>query len=145
MKILVVDDMISMRHVMIHMLRDLGYNDIDEASDDVQALDKLNKGQYNLLITDYYMPKIDGKQLLERIRHKESLSDLAVLMVSCEDDKKKIKSLITAKISGFIIKPFTSNTLKKQIKWIESCHCSHTKIIARKAAKDATKVAQINE
>jgi len=139
MKILVVDDMISMRHVMIHMLRDLGYNDIDEASDGVQALDKLNKGTYHLLITDYYMPKIDGKQLLERIRHKESLSDLAVLMVSCEDDKKKIKSLIDAKISGFIVKPFTSNTLKKQIQWIESCDCSHAKIIAQKAAKDAAK------
>jgi len=143
MKILVVDDMISMRHVMIHMLRDLGYTDIDEAADGVQALDKLNKSKYNILITDYYMPNIDGKQLLERIRHKEKLKDIAVLMVSCEDDKKKIKLLIDAKISGFIIKPFTSNTLKKQIKWIESCQCSHTKIIAKKAEKDASKEIHI--
>jgi two-component system chemotaxis response regulator CheY len=143
MKILVVDDMISMRHVMMHLLRNLGFEDIDEASDGTQALDKLNKGNYDILITDYYMPKMNGKQLLERIRDKEELKDLAVLMVSCEDDKEKIKSLITAKISGFIIKPFTSNTLKQQIKWIESCDCSHEKIMAQKAAKDAAKEIQI--
>jgi two-component system, chemotaxis family, chemotaxis protein CheY len=122
MKILVVDDMISMRHVMIHMLRDLGYNQVDEAADGVQALDKLHKGDYDLLITDYYMPNINGKQLLDRIRHEQRLADLPVLMVSCEDDKKKIKSLIDAKVTGFIVKPFTANTLKKQLNWIQSCY-----------------------
>jgi len=120
MKILVVDDMISMRHVMIHMLRDLGYNDLDEAGDGVQAFDKLKKGSYDLLITDYYMPHIDGRQLLERVRHNEKLKTLPVLMVSCEDDQKKIKSLIEAKVTGFIVKPFTANTLKKQLNWIST-------------------------
>ncbi|PCI61575.1 MAG: two-component system response regulator [Gammaproteobacteria bacterium] len=122
MKILVVDDMISMRHVMMHMLRDLGYNDLGEASDGVQALDKLKKDNYDVLITDYYMPNINGKQLLERIRHNEKLKELPVLMVSCEDDQKKIKSLIEAKVTGFIVKPFTANTLKKQLNWIKSMY-----------------------
>ncbi|MBL4909912.1 MAG: response regulator [Alteromonadaceae bacterium] len=122
MKILVVDDMISMRHVMMHMLRDLGYNDLDEAADGVQALDKLKKGHYDLLITDYYMPNINGKQLLERVRYNEKLKQLPVLMVSCEDDQKKIKSLIEAKVTGFIVKPFTANTLKKQLVWIQSMY-----------------------
>ncbi len=119
MKILVVDDMISMRHVMIHMLREMGYNDVDEAPDGVQALDKLRKAKYDLVITDYYMPNIDGRQLLERIRYDDELADLPVLMVSCEDDKNKIKPLIAAKVTGFIIKPFTMQTLTKQLKRIE--------------------------
>ncbi len=120
MKILVVDDMISMRHVMMHMLRDIGYNDLDEAGDGIQAFDKLKRGKYDLLITDYHMPNINGGQLLERVRYNEKLKELPVLMVSCEDDQKKIKSLIEAKVTGFIVKPFTTNTLKKQLNWISS-------------------------
>jgi len=119
MRILVVDDMISMRHVMIHMLRGIGYEDIDEAADGLQALGKLRKRKYSLVITDYHMPNIDGRQLLERIRHNDELADLPVLMVSCEDEKHKIKPLIAAKVTGFIIKPFTMETLSKQLKRIE--------------------------
>jgi len=128
MKILVVDDMISMRHVMIHMLRDLGYNDLEESADGLQAFDKLKKGHFDLLITDYYMPNINGKELLERIRYNEKLKKLPVLMVSCEDDQKKIKSLIKAQVTGFIVKPFTANTLKKQLNWIESLYDKKTNL-----------------
>ena len=122
MKILVVDDMTSMRHVLLHMLRDLGHSDCDEAIDGIQALSLLHKKQYDLLITDLHMPRLDGKQLLEKVRSESQLSDIPVLMISSEDEKTKIKQIIAAKVSGFIVKPFNFNTLKRQLHKIDKCY-----------------------
>jgi two-component system chemotaxis response regulator CheY len=119
MKILVVDDMISMRHVMMHMLRSLDYTDIDEAADGLQALSLLNKKSYDLLITDYHMPKVDGRQLLKSIRGNKDLADLPVLMVSCEDEKSSIKAIIACDVTDFIVKPFSLQTLELKVKKIE--------------------------
>lgn len=125
MNILVVDDMISMRHVMLAMLRDVGYHDNDEAVDGVQALAMLRKKEYQLVITDLHMPNLDGKQLLERIRNDDKLAHIPVLMVSSEGDKEKIKGIISCKVSGFIIKPFTTNTLKKQVDKLKAVSLAH--------------------
>lgn len=119
MNILVVDDMRSMRQVMMAMLRSLGHNNLGEAENGVEALKKLRIGDYNLLITDLHMPNLDGKQLLEKVRNDRKLACLPVLMVSCEDDKKQITDLISAKVTGFIVKPFNVDTLRKHIDWIK--------------------------
>jgi two-component system chemotaxis response regulator CheY len=121
MKILVVDDMTSMRHVILHMLRDLGHVDCDEAIDGLQALSLLYKNHYDLLITDLHMPKLDGKQLLEKVRSESELSKIPVLMISTEDECNKIKEIIKAKVTGFIVKPFNYNTLEKKIHKIDKC------------------------
>ena len=118
MKILVVDDMPSMRQVMMHMLKSIGYEDLEEASDGKQAVTMLYRKQYDLLITDLYMPKLNGRQLLEMVRKDKKLARLPVLMVTCEDDKKLVHELIDCKVTGLIIKPFTTNILKKHLKWI---------------------------
>jgi len=118
MKILVTDDMVSMRHVMIHMLRGLGHEDIDEAVDGSQAYDMLQKRHYDLLITDLNMPKMDGKQLLKKVKTDKNLNYLPVLMVTCEDDRNKVTEIIKSKVSGFIIKPFNLRTLKRQLQKI---------------------------
>ncbi|ALO34081.1 two-component system response regulator [Colwellia sp. MT41] len=120
MKILVVDDMPSMRQVMLHMLTSLGHNDPDEASCGLHALKMLRLNDYDLLITDLHMPNLDGEQLLSKIRHDKKLSNLPVLMVSSEDDKAKIMALIAGEVTGFMVKPFNCNTLKKQLHWIEA-------------------------
>jgi len=101
MKILVVDDIPLMRHVLINMLRNLNYLDIVEATDGIQ----------DLVITDLYMPKMDGKDLLNRIRNDEQLTSTPVLMVTCEDNSKTIKNVIAAKVSGIIVKPFSLKCL----------------------------------
>jgi two-component system, chemotaxis family, chemotaxis protein CheY len=119
MKILVVDDMPSMRQVILHMLRGLGHSSLDEATNGVEALKKLRAQNYDLLITDLHMPNLDGKQLLEKVRSDKRLADLPVLMVSCEDDKKQITELIKAKVTGFIVKPFNTDILRKHIDWIK--------------------------
>lgn len=115
MKILVVDDMPLMRHVLINMLRQLNYKNVVEATDGYQALKILSQQKFDLVITDLHMPKVDGVNLLDKIRHDEALVDLPVIMITCEDNADTVKQVIKAKVSGFIIKPFNMNVLSAQL------------------------------
>ncbi|MBB1336479.1 response regulator [Pseudoalteromonas sp. SR44-2] len=115
MKILVVDDMPLMRHVLINMLRKLEYCNIVEATDGLQALALLRDQHFDLVITDLHMPKMDGVDLLTNIRKDRALAGIPVLMVTCEDSTDKVKQVIAAKVSGFIIKPFNMNVLSSQL------------------------------
>lgn len=119
MRILVVDDMSSMRSIMLHMLKSLGHIDNDEAVNGIQALKMLRSNHYDLLITDLHMPNLDGRQLLEKVRNDEKLHNLPVLMVTCEDDRKVVMSLIAKQVTGFMVKPFNLSALKKQLDWID--------------------------
>ena len=115
MKLLVVDDMPLMRHVLINMLRQLDYKNVVEATDGQQALKILRQQKFDLVITDLHMPKVDGVNLLDNIRHDQALVDLPVIMVTCEDNADTVKQVIKAKVSGFIIKPFNMNVLSAQL------------------------------
>ena len=115
MKVLVVDDMAAMRHVMMNMLRHVGFEHLDEAVDGFQALGMLKNASYDLVITDLNMPKIDGQQLLKSIRNDQKLKDTPVIMVTCENDKQKVQQALLEKVSGFILKPFNLQTLEKQL------------------------------
>ena len=115
MKVLVVDDMAAMRHVMMNMLRHVGFEQLDEAVDGFQALGMLKNSQYDLVITDLNMPKMDGQQLLKSIRNDQALKDTPVIMVTCENDKQKVQQALLEKVSGFILKPFNLQTLEKQL------------------------------
>jgi len=115
MRVLVVDDMAAMRHVMINMLRHVGFEHLDEAVDGFQALGMLKNASYDLVITDLNMPKMDGQQLLKSIRNDQKLKDTPVIMVTCENDKKKVQQALLEKVSGFILKPFNLQTLEKQL------------------------------
>ena len=115
MKILVVDDMRSMREVLVYMLAKLGHTTTDEASNGIDALKMLRLRQYDLLITDLHMPNLDGEQLLAKIRSDTKLKKLPVLMASNEDDKARIIGLIAGEVTGFMMKPFDLATLKKQL------------------------------
>ena len=119
MKVLVVDDMASMRQVMKHMLVKLGHETVDEAGCGVQALKMLRTNDYDLLITDLHMPNLDGEQLLKKVRQDIRLHNLPVLMVSSEDDKTKIMAVIAGEVTGFMVKPFDLATLRKQLDWVQ--------------------------
>ncbi|ATC95122.1 response regulator [Pseudoalteromonas tunicata] len=118
MKILVVDDMPLMRHVLTNMLRKLHYDDIVEATNGEQAFLFMQQQHFDLVITDLHMPKLDGKSLLCRIRDDKLLSTTPVLMVTCEDSAQTVREIIAAKVSGFMIKPFSLNVLADQLKKI---------------------------
>ena len=120
MKVLVVDDMATMRHVMMNMLRYVGFEQLDEAVDGLQAFSMLKNAKYDLVITDLNMPKMSGQQLLQLIRSDQKLKDTPVIMVTCENDKQKVQQALLEKVSGFILKPFNLQILENQLKRLKS-------------------------
>ena len=115
MKILVVDDFSTMRRIIKNLLRDLGFNNVQEADDGKTALPILQTGGIDFLITDWNMPGMQGIDLLKTVRADEKLSALPVLMVTAEQKKEQIVAAAEAGVNGYIVKPFTATTLKEKI------------------------------
>ena len=114
-KILIVDDFSTMRRIVKNLLRDLGYTNTDEADDGTTALPKLQTGTFGFLISDWNMPGMDGLELLKAVRADPKLKDMPVLMLTAEAKKEQIVEAAKAGVSGYIVKPFTAQTLKEKI------------------------------
>ncbi len=117
-KILIVDDFSTMRRIVRNILKQLGYENIDEAEDGVQALNKLKAEKYDFLITDWNMPNMTGIDLLKAVRAEESLKEIPVLFVTAEAEKENIITAVQAGVSNYIVKPFTAEVLKEKIEKI---------------------------
>lgn len=118
MKILIVDDFSTMRRIIKNLLRDLGFNNTDEADDGNTGLPKLQSGNYDFLVTDWNMPGMTGIDLLRAVRADERLKSLPVLMVTAEAKKEQIVMAAQEGVNGYIVKPFTAQTLKEKIEKI---------------------------
>lgn len=118
MKILVVDDFATMRRIVKNILRQLGFENVDEAEDGQQAYGKLKTGNYQFLVTDWNMPNLDGLGLLQKIRSDDELRKLPVLMVTAEQDKEKVVEAIKAGVNSYIVKPFTAEVMKEKMERI---------------------------
>lgn len=115
MKILIVDDFSTMRRIIKNLLRDLGFNNTEEADDGTTALPKLKNGGFDFLVTDWNMPGMQGIDLLKAVRGDADLADLPVLMVTAESKREQIVAAAEAGVNGYIVKPFTAQTLKEKI------------------------------
>jgi two-component system chemotaxis response regulator CheY len=115
MKILIVDDFSTMRRIIKNLLRDLGFNNTDEADDGNTALPKLRSGNFDFLVTDWNMPGMQGIDLLKAVRTDPKLASLPVLMVTAEAKKEQIVAAAQAGVNGYVVKPFTAATLKEKI------------------------------
>ena len=115
MKILVVDDFATMRGIIKNLLRDLGYGNITEADDGSTALPILRAGSFDFLITDWNMPIMTGLDLLKEVRGDARLCKLPVLLVTAEAKRDQIVEAAQAGVNGYVVKPFTANTLKEKI------------------------------
>ena len=118
MKILVVDDFSTMRRIVRNLLKELGFANVEEAEDGAVALQKLQEGGFDFVVTDWNMPNIDGLQLLQAIRSNPTLSRLPVLMITAEAKKENIIAAAQAGASGYIVKPFTAATLAEKLQKI---------------------------
>lgn len=114
-KVLVVDDFHAMRDIVKGFLRQIGFRNIDEAEDGLQALDKLKGGGYDLVLSDWNMPNMNGIELLRNIRKMPELRELPFLMVTVEAGKEKIISAIKAGVNYYIVKPFTVEALRETL------------------------------
>ncbi len=115
MKILVVDDFPTMRRIIRNLLKDLGFENVDEAEDGVIALEKLRNGNFEMVVSDWNMPNMDGLTLLKELRQDEELSSLPVLMVTAEAKKENIIAAAQAGANGYVVKPFTAATLEEKL------------------------------
>lgn len=113
MRFLVVDDFSTMRRIVRNLLKELGYTNVDEAEDGAIALQKLQGGGFEFVVTDWNMPNMDGLTLLQTIRATPNLKHLPVLMITAEAKKENIIAAAQAGASGYIVKPFTAGTLGK--------------------------------
>jgi len=114
-KFLVVDDFSTMRRILCKLLNQLGYNNVEEADDGVIALHKIKDGNYQFVITDWNMPNMDGLTLLQSIRSDPDSNHLPVLMVTAEAKKENIIAAAQAGANGYIVKPFTAETLNEKL------------------------------
>ncbi|GLO61539.1 response regulator [Vibrio sp. MACH09] len=115
MKILIVDDFSTMRRIVKNLLRDLGFNNTQEADDGLTALPMLKKGEFDFVVTDWNMPGMQGIDLLKNIRADAELKHLPVLMITAEAKREQIIEAAQAGVNGYIVKPFTAATLKEKL------------------------------
>ncbi len=118
MKFLVVDDFSTMRRIVRNLLKELGFSNVYEAEDGVDALRKLRADTFDFVVSDWNMPNMTGIELLIEIRKDEALKHLPVLMVTAEAKKENIIAAAQAGASGYVVKPFTSVTLDEKLKKI---------------------------
>ena len=115
LKFLVVDDFSTMRRIVRNLLKELGYNNVEEAEDGAQALDMLDSGRFQFVVSDWNMPNLDGLEMLKGIRASESLKHLPVLMVTAEAKKENIIAAAQAGANGYVVKPFSAATLEEKL------------------------------
>lgn len=115
MKVLVVDDSLVMRRIIINHLRALGYSDILEADNGEKALLILEKERVGLILSDWCMRVMHGIEVLRSVRKNETTRNIPFIMVTAEAQPHLILEAIRAQVSDYVVKPFTRETLRESI------------------------------
>jgi len=115
MPILVVDDFNTMNRIIRNLLKQIGFEDVDDASDGVSALAKMRDKTYGLVISDWNMEPMSGYDLLKEVRGRPELSDTPFIMVTADAKTESVRAAEKAGVSNYIVKPFTAQKLKSTI------------------------------
>ena len=115
MPILVVDDYQTVVRIMRNLLQRAGFAEIDTAGDGEEALAKMRERQYGLVISDWYMAPVDGLDLVRQARADDALKATPIILMSGEGSPENLKAANDAGASGYVLKPFNSQTLKAKI------------------------------
>lgn len=115
MPVLVVDDYQTMIRIIRNLLGQLGFKDIDDASDGEQALEKLRQRKYGLIISDWNMQPMTGYELLKSVRTDQALNSTPFIMVTAESKTENVIAAKKAGVNNYIVKPFDASTLKAKI------------------------------
>jgi two-component system chemotaxis response regulator CheY len=114
-RVLIVDDMSSMRKLIAAVLREMGIERIVEASNGKDALDHLARFPIDLLICDWNMPGMTGLDVLTSVRADPKLRELPILMVTAEKSATQVSEAIQGGVTSYVAKPFQAPTLKRHI------------------------------
>ena len=115
LKFLVVDDFSTMRRIVRNLLKELGFTNVEVAEDGAAALSKLRQGGFEVVVSDWNMPNMDGLTLLQTMRADAELKSLPFLMITAEAKKENIAAAVQAGASSCIAKPFTAATLQEKL------------------------------
>jgi two-component system chemotaxis response regulator CheY len=115
MPILVVDDYQTMIRIIRNLLKQLGFDDVDDASDGSAALSKLKEKKYGLVISDWNMEPMTGYELLKEVRADDQLRTTPFIMVTAESKTENVIAAKKAGVNNYIVKPFNAQTLKSKI------------------------------
>lgn len=115
MRILIVDDFATMRHIMRKSLMELGFSNVTEAADGVDALEKLGREDIQFIISDWNMPNMMGIEFLRRVRATDRHKTTPFLMVTAEAKRENVLEAASAGVSQYIVKPFTVDSLQQKI------------------------------
>ena len=118
MKFLVVDDSPTMRRIVCNALREIGYDEVVEAEDGQDALEKLNADAFEFVITDWNMPNMNGLDLTKSIRGHDQFGQLPILMITTRGMQEDVIAAMQARVNNYIVKPFTSKILREKIDMI---------------------------
>jgi len=114
-KVLVVDDILSMRHIVKRALIDIGFKDIHDSHNGEEALKKLKAGGFGLLLLDWNMPGMTGIDVLRTIRSDPALQSLPVIMITAEAKVEQIMEGVQVGASDYLVKPFSTQTLQEKL------------------------------
>lgn len=115
MKVLVVDDFATMRRIVKNILKELDFKDIVEAENGAAAVKILESQDIDLIVSDWNMPKMTGLDLLKWVRANEKTKNLPFLMVTAEAQKENVVEAVKAKVSNYIVKPFTAAVMAEKL------------------------------
>jgi two-component system chemotaxis response regulator CheY len=117
MRILIVDDSSTMRRIIGNVVMQLGVgkNDFDEAEDGVQAWKLLSEKQYNIILTDWNMPNMNGLELVKKIRGGGNHKSTPIIMITTEGGKSEVITALKAGVNNYIVKPFSADILKEKL------------------------------
>jgi len=115
MPILVVDDYKTMVRIIRNLLKQLGFNNVDDAADGVEALSKLREKKYGLVISDWNMEPMTGYELLKEVRSDDTLNRTPFIMVTAESKTENVIAAKKAGVNNYIVKPFNAQTLNGKI------------------------------
>ncbi|MGN6571831.1 MAG: response regulator [Pseudolabrys sp.] len=118
MPVLVVDDYNTMIRIIRNLLKQLGFQNVDDAADGSAALEKLRKQRYGLVISDWNMEPMSGYELLQEVRADPALANLPFIMVTAESKTENVIAAKKAGVSNYIVKPFNAQTLRTKIEAI---------------------------
>ena len=113
--ILTVDDSSTMRRIIKNTLNKIGFGNVLEAGNGVEALEVLSKNSVDLIITDWNMPEMDGLTFVKTVRANKEYDEVPILMVTTEAAKEDILMALKSGVNNYIVKPFTPDTLKEKV------------------------------
>lgn len=114
-KILFVEDSPTMRRIIENSLKKLGIKEITDAENGVDALEKIQKQDFDMILTDWNMPEMNGKELVEHIRKIDKYQKVPILMITTRGMQDDVVTAIKTGVNGYIVKPFTPEVLKKKM------------------------------